>query len=106
MTTNVEGADEEREKLFRYLKKTVVELDEARARLREYEQRVRAGGGGGDQVPLPRAGWILPDALWEVVSAGRDLVTDFPTDRGWDVEDLYDPDPDADGKTYTRKGAF
>ena len=39
MTTSVEGADEQREKLFRYLKKVAVELDEARARLREYEQR-------------------------------------------------------------------
>ena len=39
MTTSVEGADEQSEKLFRYIKKVAVELDEARARLREYEQR-------------------------------------------------------------------
>ncbi len=106
MTTSVEGADEEREKLFRYLKKTVVELDEARARLRDYEQRATepvAVVGIGCRFP---GGIDSPDALWEAVSAGRDLVTDFPTDRGWDVEGLYDPDPDADGKTYTRKGAF
>ena len=106
MTSSVEGADEEREKLFRYLKKAVVELDEARARLRDYEQRATepvAVVGIGCRFP---GGIDSPDTLWEAVSAGRDLVTDFPTDRGWDVEGIYDPDPDADGKTYTRKGAF
>ena len=100
MTSSVEGADEEREKLFRYLKKAVVELDEARARLRDYEQRATepvAVVGIGCRFP---GGIDSPDALWEAVSAGRDLVTDFPTDRGWDVEGIYDPDPDADGKTY------
>ncbi|BBX45465.1 type I polyketide synthase [Mycobacterium cookii] len=45
-------------------------------------------------------------ALWEVVRSGRDVVSDFPTDRGWDVEGLFDPDPDVVGKTYTRRGGF
>lgn len=39
MTTSGESADQQNDKLFRYLKKVAVELDEARARLREYEQR-------------------------------------------------------------------
>ena len=45
-----------------------------------------------------------PDGLWDVVSDGRDVVTEFPTDRGWDIEGLFDPDPDAPGKTYSRWG--
>ena len=38
--------------------------------------------------------------------AGRDVVSGFPVDRGWDVEGLFDPDPDAVGKSYTRWGGF
>ncbi|MCV7079203.1 beta-ketoacyl synthase N-terminal-like domain-containing protein, partial [Mycobacterium szulgai] len=44
--------------------------------------------------------------LWEVVSTGTDVVGGFPTDRGWDLGGLFDPDPDAVGKTYSRSGAF
>jgi polyketide synthase 1/15 len=51
-------------------------------------------------------GVVCPQALWEVVAEGRDVVSEFPTDRGWDVEGLFDPDPDAVGKTYTRWGGF
>ena len=47
-----------------------------------------------------------PHGLWEVVAAGRDVVSEFPADRGWDVEGLFDPDPDAMGKTYARQGGF
>ena len=47
-----------------------------------------------------------PDDLWEMVVEGRDVVSGFPTDRGWDLEGLFDPDPDAAGKCYVREGGF
>ncbi|WP_410506136.1 SDR family NAD(P)-dependent oxidoreductase [Mycolicibacterium mucogenicum] len=47
-----------------------------------------------------------PQGLWEMVAGARDVVSEFPTDRGWDTRGLFDPDPDAPGKTYTRWGGF
>ncbi|MFF2655536.1 type I polyketide synthase [Streptomyces sp. NPDC058045] len=47
-----------------------------------------------------------PEDLWDVVAEGRDTVSGLPTDRGWDVDGLYDQDPDTLGKAYVREGGF
>ncbi|MFF2655704.1 type I polyketide synthase, partial [Streptomyces sp. NPDC058045] len=47
-----------------------------------------------------------PEDLWNVVLEGRDTIGGLPEDRGWDLAEIYDPDPDAQGKTYVREGGF
>ncbi|MEU4955694.1 type I polyketide synthase, partial [Streptomyces lavendulae] len=47
-----------------------------------------------------------PEDLWRLLAQGTDAVAEFPVDRGWDLERLYDADPERPGTSHTREGGF
>ncbi|MFC8906212.1 SDR family NAD(P)-dependent oxidoreductase, partial [Micromonospora sp. NPDC057140] len=51
-------------------------------------------------------GVASPQELWDLVAEGREGLTGFPTDRGWDLAHLFSDDPDDPGTSYVRVGGF
>ncbi|UQA97430.1 SDR family NAD(P)-dependent oxidoreductase [Streptomyces halobius] len=96
----------EQDKLLGYLKRVSAELQRTRTELdavRDAAHEPIAVVGIGCRYP---GGARTPEALWRIFADGRDVIGAFPTDRGWDLADFFDSDPDVEGRSYAREGGF
>ncbi|WP_417854409.1 beta-ketoacyl synthase N-terminal-like domain-containing protein, partial [Actinoalloteichus caeruleus] len=100
------GMAEADERLVEALRASLKENERLTRRVRERDETEAepiAIIGAACRFP---GGVDSPEDLWRLLAEGRDVTGPFPTDRGWDLDHLFDSDPAASGRTYVDRGGF
>lgn len=94
------------DKLRDYLKRALVDLRQARARVDELESVA------SEPIAIVGMACRFPghvhsaEDLWRLAVDRVDAISEFPANRGWDLAGIHHPDPDHHGTSYTRHGGF
>ncbi|NER47833.1 MAG: alpha/beta fold hydrolase [Symploca sp. SIO1A3] len=87
------------------MKKALLELRETREQLQILEgAKSESIAIIGMSCRFPK-GVNSPETFWHMLFNRVDGITEVPRNR-WNIDDYYDPDPDATRKIYTREGGF
>ncbi len=87
------------------VKRALLEIRSLRDQIKELESAAKepiAVVGVGCRLP---GGVDGPDGLWSVLRDGVDTIGEVPAER-WDIDRLYNPDPEVPGTMWTRSGGF
>lgn len=94
------------ERLLEYLKRVTIELQDARTRLGELETATQG------PIAILGIGCRYPgdvrsaEQFWDLLADGRDAISKFPEDRGWDLDGLFGLDPEASDAVWIGESGF
>lgn len=87
------------------LRRAMAAIAKLQAQLARSEEQARGAIAIVSMACRFPGGADSPEGFWRLLDGGRDAITEIPRYR-WDIDAVYDPDPETAGTTYSRVGGF